>query len=56
MVERAASLQAPVFRLLQLRKKSPIGLNFFFLMLVSLEVNFPLSAKFEKIHLAVSLL
>lgn len=25
-------------------------------MLVSLEVNFPLSAKFEKIHLAVSLI
>lgn len=52
MVERAASLQAPVFRLLQLKKKSPIGLIFF--MLVSLEVNFPPSAKLEKIHSALS--
>lgn len=52
MVGRAASLQAPVFRLLQLKKKkSPIGLIFF--MLVSLEVNFPPSAKLEKIHSAV---
>lgn len=52
MVERAASLQSPVFRLLQLKKKSSIGLIFF--MLVSLEVNFPISAKLEKIHFAVS--